>query len=378
MAPLSGLSGSSRVLAADPVVGAPKKPRLNCAATPVHSLQSAEEKERSKWADRLRIIAGKAGAHAEINRCVLGGDASARDERALRSLVFQTGAFRTIRQNVLVWEKMERWALDHSCTVYPLTTEVFTRYCVWLENQSCGPAVIPALTYAVGALIEKVYTDRGKELKEAPPVPMPVVLALEHLVEVLISEGKIPAAVFVWWAQILIYASLRWDDGRAEKKGHEICRAVLLSLWCAMARARLVEDQPEVVEPEIPEFVVRSTLPSKVRKEAESQSDKVEHVDKSAASPSKKKRKRQIERLREQLKQSSAKGAKVDRPTPPDKDKRIPSSEWQSITTAAQSVKGAKRCHYFNSSMGCSMGDKCRFKHACMKCGAAHPMVGNH
>ena len=115
-----------------------------------------------------------------------------------------------------------------------------------------------------------------------------------------------------------------------------------------------------------------------VRKEAESQSDKVEHVDKSAASPSKKKRKRQIERLREQLKQSSAKGAKVDRPTPPDKDKRIPSSEWQSITTAAQSVKGAKRCHYFNSSMGCSMGDKCRFKHACMKCGAAHPMVGNH
>eukprot|EP00913_Durusdinium_trenchii_P031329 g29336.t1 len=47
-----------------------------------------------------------------------------------------------------------------------------------------------------------------------------------------------------------------------------------------------------------------------VRKEAESQSDKVEHVDKSAASPSKKKRKRQIERLREQLKQSSAKGAK--------------------------------------------------------------------
>lgn len=154
MAPLSGLSGSSRVLAADPVVGAPKKPRLNCAATPVHSLQSAEEKERSKWADRLRIIAGKAGAHAEINRCVLGGDASARDERALRSLVFQTGAFRTIRQNVLVWEKMERWALDHSCTVYPLTTEVFTRYCVWLENQSCGPAVIPALTYAVRGLQE--------------------------------------------------------------------------------------------------------------------------------------------------------------------------------------------------------------------------------
>ena len=31
-----------------------------------------------------------------------------------------------------------------------------------------------------------------------------------------------------------------------------------------------------------------------------------------------------------------------------------------------------------NSSMGCSMGDKCRFKHACMVCGSAQPMVGNH
>lgn len=61
-----------------------------------------------------------------------------------------------------------------------------------------------------------------------------------------------------------------------------------------------------------------------------------------------------------------------------DKDKRIPESEWKLITEAAGKVTGAKRCHYFNSSMGCAMGDKCRFKHHCMICGAAHPMVGNH
>ena len=113
------------------------------------------------------------------------------------------------------------------------------------------------------------------------------------------------------------------------------------------------------------------------KKEAKAQPDAVELNDK-PGSPSKKKRKRQIERLRDQLKQSAAKTTKVDRPGPPDKYKRIPSSEWQTITAASQLVKGPKRCRYFNSSMGCSMGDKCRFKHLRMKCGAAHVMVGNH
>ena len=61
-----------------------------------------------------------------------------------------------------------------------------------------------------------------------------------------------------------------------------------------------------------------------------------------------------------------------------DKDKRIPESEWKSIAQAAASATGPKRCHYFNSSMGCALGDKCRFKHLCMVCGSAHSMVGNH
>ena len=61
-----------------------------------------------------------------------------------------------------------------------------------------------------------------------------------------------------------------------------------------------------------------------------------------------------------------------------DKDKRIPESEWKLISQAASSVSGPKRCHYFNSSMGCALAEKCRFKHHCMVCGAAHPMVGNH
>ena len=51
-----------------------------------------------------------------------------------------------------------------------------------------------------------------------------------------------------------------------------------------------------------------------------------------------------------------------------DKDKRIPVTEWKLIAQAATKVSGPKRCHYFNSSMGCALADKCRFKHACMSC----------
>ena len=76
--------------------------------------------------------------------------------------------------------------------------------------------------------------------------------------------------------------------------------------------------------------------------------------------------------LKEAFNKKQDKGAK------PDKDKRIPDSEWKLISQAASSVSGQKRCHYFNSSMGCALADKCRFKHMCMVCGASHPMVGNH
>ena len=59
-------------------------------------------------------------------------------------------------------------------------------------------------------------------------------------------------------------------------------------------------------------------------------------------------------------------------------DDRIPEKEWKLIADAAKKVQGARRCHYFNSSLGCISGDSCRFKHLCMVCGEPHPMIGNH
>ena len=111
---------------------------------------------------------------------------------------------------------------------------------------------------------------------------------------------------------------------------------------------------------------------------------RLESPEKSAA-PRSEKKKRQRERRKALLKEAkAAKLVKKDHLKNTSevkavtKDKRIPDSEWKSISEASNKVSGAKRCHYFNSSMGCSMGDKRRFKHTCMVCGSAHSMVGNH
>ena len=112
-------------------------------------------------------------------------------------------------------------------------------------------------------------------------------------------------------------------------------------------------------------------------------------VDQSPKTPkSSERKKRQRAKTKELIQEAKAarlgsKGGSDKRPTGAsspkvDKDKRIPESEWKSINQAASKVTGAKRCHYFNSSMGCALGDKCRFKRNCMICGAPHSMVGNH
>ncbi|CAK9012047.1 Uncharacterized protein SCF082_LOCUS11359, partial [Durusdinium trenchii] len=145
---------------------------------------------------------GSAGSHAQINRSLPGAEITAGEQAEIRELVFGAGAFRTIRVNVLAWERMEKWAGSQGLSVYPLT------------NSRLVMPVPDTDDPHVGAIIQKVYLDRGKELREAVEVPLPVVAALEYLVNALILEGKKPAALFVWWTLILIYASLRWDDGR--------------------------------------------------------------------------------------------------------------------------------------------------------------------
>lgn len=60
------------------------------------------------------------------------------------------------------------------------------------------------------ALQESVVVNRAKTLKEAIPVPIEAVGALECLV--CSDECEDAARVFVWWLLCMIFASLRFDD----------------------------------------------------------------------------------------------------------------------------------------------------------------------
>ena len=197
----------------------------------VPSLQEAESAERKKWGYRLQKIAERAGDAAGINdqsRCV---GLTPVEAQRLRTMSFEAGGF---RQNVRYWEKFEEWAVERGMNVYPPTLLGITGYCLFLKDTGCGPSILPAFKYAVGwvckklamnhpmldmndpqlkAIIDQVHLERGKELKEAVPLPVPMVAAMEGYVLVLVKERKDAAAVFLWWALILIYSSLRFDDG---------------------------------------------------------------------------------------------------------------------------------------------------------------------
>ena len=65
----------------------------------------------------------------------------------------------------------------------------------------------------ISAVQKKVFDDRGKELREAVPIPAPMVAMLESALLHMIKVQSDPAAVFIWWVLVLIYASLRFNDG---------------------------------------------------------------------------------------------------------------------------------------------------------------------
>ena len=211
-----------------------KRPAPTGSRVEVTSLQNEEQIEKTKWAARLRLIAQKAGDAAKINDTSCMPGVSRAEQEKLKAIVFEAGGHRTIRQNVRAWEKFEEWAAHWFLSVYPPDTSTVTKYCLYLSQEGCGPAVIPSFKYAVGwicrrlvmtppdlksggivAIEEKVHTDRGKELKEAIPISLHLVGALEHL---LVYQSPDPdkeaSTVFLFWILILIYGSLRFDDGK--------------------------------------------------------------------------------------------------------------------------------------------------------------------
>ena len=196
------------------------------------SLKARELGEARKWGMRLRAIVERCGEHATIAGGPRPGSPLSQEEmNALRSIVYESGGFRTIQQCVRHWERLETWARSQNINAIPLTTEVLVKYILDLADRGCGPTVIPSVRGAVKwickrigmqapdpldarimALQKRVYGERGRETREAVPIPLVLVAALERFVCARFRSSQFVLAFFAWWILIMIYSWLRFDD----------------------------------------------------------------------------------------------------------------------------------------------------------------------
>ena len=147
----------------------------------------------------------------------------------LRQLVLLSGAPRTMAAHVGAYERFEKWALAHSVAFYPLTVDKVLKYGLSLDQQECGPSVVPSLKTALKwvtsrlniscpdledkrlkALQDQIVAARATTVKEAVPIPLVSLAGLEGIV--CDSKQAQETRLFVWWLLCMVYASLRFDD----------------------------------------------------------------------------------------------------------------------------------------------------------------------
>ncbi len=201
-----------------------QKPETN---TP---LLDKEHAEKLKWAARLEEIGKRAKEHAKLfteqdqSESLTPGEMS-----KLRQIVLISGAHRTMAVHVTAFERFERWASLAKISIYPMSIDVLLKYAISLDHQGCGPSVVPAFKTSVkwvcsrlvielpdlddhrlGALQAKISSERASTLREAVPIPIGVVGAME----VFVTIDTLPdaARLFVWWVLCMVFASLRFDD----------------------------------------------------------------------------------------------------------------------------------------------------------------------
>ena len=193
-------------------------------------LLDQENAARLKWAARLEEIGRKAGAFSKllIETSNETGLSSAEIAR-LRQLVLSSGAPRTMAVHVGNWERFADWIESQEMELYPLSHTKLLQYAMFLDRNECGPSVLPTFRSSVKwvtsklaiecpevdhpallALQAEIITKRATTLKEAIPIPVPVVSAIEQFV---VQDDEPEAArLFMWWWLCMIFASLRFDD----------------------------------------------------------------------------------------------------------------------------------------------------------------------
>ena len=229
--PLAALKKEAAIRA---LVARPTAPKKRLKPDPDQSsntpLLDKENAEKARWAARLEAIGRRAGAAAKLLTLDdQSDDLSGSEMLKLRQLVLLSGAPRTMAVHIRSFERYELWASMHSLDPFPLHIDKILKYALALDQRECGPSVIPALKTSLKwvaarlaidmpdlddrrlrAIIESVIVKRAKTLKEASPIPIAVVGALELYV---CREDRHEAArLFVWWILCMIFASLRFDD----------------------------------------------------------------------------------------------------------------------------------------------------------------------
>ena len=203
------------------------KSGANQSATP---LLDQENAARWKWAARLEEIGRKAGTFSKLLLDTENESGLSQAEVArLRQLVLSSGAPRTMSTHISNWERFSDWAVSNQIEVFPLTSAKLIQYAMYLDSLECGPSVVPTFRTSVKwitsklaiecpdvdhpgllALQNEIITKRATMLKEALPIPIAVVRALEIFV---VREDEPGASrLFMWWWLCMVFASLRFDD----------------------------------------------------------------------------------------------------------------------------------------------------------------------
>lgn len=210
---------------------APKKTRTNVGSSSSNTpLLDAENAEQAKWAARLEAIGKRAGQHAKLFSAEqASSELSASESARLRQLVLISGAPRTMAAHIRSFERWEHWAVQQGLELYPISIDKLLKYCLVLDQRECGPSVVPTFKTAVRwvatrlaielpdlddhrvkAIQDKIVADRAQTLKEAHPIPIAAIGALEDMV--CNPADWDSTRLFIWWLLCMVFASLRFDD----------------------------------------------------------------------------------------------------------------------------------------------------------------------
>ena len=142
-------------LTAKPLVQPRKPQRINDPDLSSTPLLNQENAARWKWASKLEAIGRRASDHSKLlTETDNSQGLSTAESEHLRQLVLSSGAPRTMAVHISSWERFENWVVAQGLQLFPLAHEVILKYVMHLDQNECGPTVIPSFKIALNGLLQ--------------------------------------------------------------------------------------------------------------------------------------------------------------------------------------------------------------------------------